>query len=159
MRDADFDETKFEPVPTSPMHSFSKESANNSSNEPPLGSSTSKRHYSSQSCWHSNMFLFPKIEPSYYCRLKNLKTVKHFHSTCISNALSSEELAKLAKLKQMRKSQDKSKIVYKTQTLNPQSRERKVPSSRIGRLSSFGGKLLFVSLHSVSLNIFYLLSE
>ena len=56
--------------------------------------------------------------------------------------MTSEELAKLAKLKQLRKSKDKPKTESKPQTLNPQSRERKVPSSRVGRLSSFGGKIL-----------------
>ena len=101
-------------------------------------SSSLKRHYSSMSFVKQSMLSCTGIKISDL----DHKT-KHFHTSSSHFSLTSEELAKLAKLKQLRKSKNTSGPINKTQTLNPESRERKVPSSRVGRLGSFGSKSFF----------------
>ena len=125
---------------TTSSHFNHKDSTYDSSDKPSLDGNgtthTSTRHFSSLS--HANHRLFAS-EKKQISRINHLLK-KHFHNSSINLALTSEELAKLAKLKKLRKSQDATKSPNKTQTLNPESKEKKVPSSRIGRLSSFGGK-------------------
>lgn len=72
-------------------------------------------------------------------------SLRLLHTSCRQNAITKEELALLAKVRQVRESKEKKSSnipsVQKMQeNLTSKARERKVPSSRLGRIMSFGGK-------------------
>ena len=112
--------------------SRAQSSQTNNNGEPLSSSSTPKRHFSTNTA-NSSLGQFLHLKHNFYKNGKN-----YYHTSSTNYALTSEQLLKLAKLKKMRKSQEKAS--NNMQTLNPESKEKKVPSSRIGRLSSFGGE-------------------
>lgn len=72
---------------------------------------------------------------------------RFFHLSTQSNGLTTEQLAKLAQLKKVRQVQAEAskeelqKSVDNIQKqLNSRAKERRVPSTRVERLASFGGK-------------------
>ncbi|XP_076817512.1 atypical kinase COQ8B, mitochondrial-like [Clavelina lepadiformis] len=83
---------------------------------------------------------------------------RSYHTTNLLYAITAEELANLAKVKQLR--QMKSGNVSETEKatnvsdmqkkLKRNSKERRVPSTRIGRLSSFGGLAAGLAVGSLS---------
>lgn len=85
---------------------------------------------------------------------------KYYHTSSPVFTLTSEDLAKLAKLKHSRKKvQENISRVVQAPTLNPKSKEKKVPSTRIGRIGSFGGMFLwFTALLFSSKFNFYMFS-
>ena len=91
---------------------------------------------------------------STYCRSKllshflNKSEINRFlHTSNHYDAITKEELIILAKVRQVRENKgNKTSSIHSVkkmqENLTNKARERKVPSSRIGRIMSFGGKFL-----------------
>lgn len=86
--------------------------------------------------------------PYFFLRPKHYK----FHTCSICGAVTTEELLKISEMAKNRTKKESENINnrkktstkdYSKQHLSERSQERRVPASRIGRMASFGGMLLF----------------
>ena len=117
------------PNRSSKFKSHTNSNANNGSSNASFATSTSTKNETAGSTTTKRDF--SHCSSSYVSK-------SFYHTSSVQWSLTADELAKLAQLKQTRIAQRKPQSSPRVQTLNPKSREKKVPSSRIGRIGSFG---------------------
>lgn len=103
-----------------------------------------KQHYSTYSRSNSHMHLHCSFKTSF---VSSLHSRRQFSTSSCMQAITAEELAMLAKVRQTRRNKN---ITYKKHgfrditkmqdKLTSEAQETKVPTSRLGRLASFGSK-------------------
>nr|CAB3220017.1 aarF domain-containing protein kinase 4 [Phallusia mammillata] len=118
-----------------------------------VGSSTTpKRQFSTNS---NRFYQYSKVK-----LVSNSSSVlfrRNLHTTRNLEAITSDELAMLAKVQQMRQTpkdkdthQSENHVNRMKQNLSSQAQERKVPSTRIERLASFGGLAAGLAVNSIT---------
>ena len=103
-----------------------------------------------------------KCNSKWHC-LENssVNRVRCLHTSSSMNTITKEELAMLAKVKQIRqkkyiKNSNIPNVQKMQENLTNKARERKVPSSRLGRVISFGGNSKLLVIKFKFINVYLL---
>ncbi|XP_002126787.2 atypical kinase COQ8B, mitochondrial [Ciona intestinalis] len=126
--------------------------ATTTTSEPPSGKGPARQYHTSAHPFLRHNFVLHKTNPRTWnknCLLSPHN--RHLHTSNSLRAFTADELAAIAKVHRVRNVEKKTKkLDSKMDNITSESKERRVPTSRLGRLASFGGLAASMAFGSLS---------